>query len=905
MRHVRYLLLVGFLIGLVNAWADPVGWSQRIGVGQRNTGIVGTGDFNGDGINDVAVAINSGFVWYPGPDFLPADEARIGDGSGTSYGGTAADMTGDGWPDLVASDGARSSGPGRLWLFVHPGTAAAATEPWERVEIYSEDVWHQNDLEITDLDGDGRLDVVVRTRADDKRLVIALQNEMVTDWTARAWPTGETANAPEGLGVGDIDNDGDVEIVLSGVYWDSPQGWRSGDPVEYLIDDEFVGTAVKAVVADLDDDGQADDLVMSKAEGSQQIFLAWYRHDGQPSAGSSAWTRTVLLNNVSAMHALEVADIDQDGHNDIYGGNSFSQSGLYVFYGSDAGQSWEQQIIDAGGQQYVASLVDLDGDTDLDIVGPATWQGAVYRYENLLYTGGPVTQAPAAPDQLEAVAISDTSVALSWRDNADNEARFLIERSDAGVNAFATVGETGANTEQFVDVALSPSSAYEYRVLATNAIGDSPASDLVVVTTDDPPPPDLEAPSVPTSLTAIAVTYNTVTLSWQASTDNVGVAGYQVYQNAVPLDQRVGTSFPATGLQPLTSYSFTVSAFDASGNVSAQTPVLNVTTTAAPDLSARIVAHYRFDELGGAVAADATGNYDGALRGGAQFGSGQYNGGLILQGSADAVDVGVIDVDSGDGLTLSAWVRPDSVAGIASEARFLSKASGTVDQAHVWMLGSYLDGTALRFRLKTAGNPTATLISPEGVLPTGQWSHVSATHDGTTMRLYVDAVQVASQSNNGTAAVDPTVSVAVGNQPVGAGDRGLIGALDDVIVFDTALSVDDLAVVMTGLAPPPCDDAVADCDGDGVTTAIDNCLDVANPAQIDADGDGFGNACDADFDDNCVINIADLGLMRAVFFGADPVIDLNGDGTVNVLDLGILRSRFFQAPGPSATASCP
>ncbi len=96
----------------------------------------------------------------------------------------------------------------------------------------------------------------------------------------------------------------------------------------------------------------------------------------------------------------------------------------------------------------------------------------------------------------------------------------------------------------------------------------------------------------------------------------------------------------------------------------------------------------------------------------------------------------------------------------------------------------------------------------------------------------------------------------------------------------------------------------ADADADGVANRLDNCSELANPAQIDADGDGFGNACDADLNNSCVVNVADLGLMRTVFFTADPVADFNGDGVVNVIDLAILRSAFFAPPGPSGLVDC-
>jgi hypothetical protein len=92
---------------------------------------------------------------------------------------------------------------------------------------------------------------------------------------------------------------------------------------------------------------------------------------------------------------------------------------------------------------------------------------------------------------------------------------------------------------------------------------------------------------------------------------------------------------------------------------------------------------------------------------------------------------------------------------------------------------------------------------------------------------------------------------------------------------------------------------IADTDGDGIADGADNCTAVSNVDQRDTDGDGFGNLCDADLDNDCAINFADLGIMKSVFLSNDPDADLNGDGFVNFIDLGRLKQVFFTAPGPS------
>ncbi len=100
--------------------------------------------------------------------------------------------------------------------------------------------------------------------------------------------------------------------------------------------------------------------------------------------------------------------------------------------------------------------------------------------------------------------------------------------------------------------------------------------------------------------------------------------------------------------------------------------------------------------------------------------------------------------------------------------------------------------------------------------------------------------------------------------------------------------------------------APADLDDDNVADTDDNCTLSPNTDQRDTDGDNFGNVCDADLNNDCDVNVIDLGLFRGVFFTTDADADFNGDGIVNIIDLGILRQRFFVRPGPSGLPNeCP
>src|SRR5216684_2740002 len=88
---------------------------------------------------------------------------------------------------------------------------------------------------------------------------------------------------------------------------------------------------------------------------------------------------------------------------------------------------------------------------------------------------------------------------------------------------------------------------------------------------------DTTAPATPSGLAASAVTSTSLTLSWNASSDNVGVTGYRVYRDGTQVASPSGTSASITGLSAGVPYSFTVSALDVAGNISALSAPLSVT----------------------------------------------------------------------------------------------------------------------------------------------------------------------------------------------------------------------------------------------------------------------------------------------------------------------------------------
>jgi chitodextrinase len=183
------------------------------------------------------------------------------------------------------------------------------------------------------------------------------------------------------------------------------------------------------------------------------------------------------------------------------------------------------------------------------------------------------TQPPTAPTNLSATAPSHDRVDLTWNASTDNVgvAGYWVVRG--GV----TIAQTSATS--YPDSSVLPSTEYSYQVIAFDAAdNNSQPSNTATVTT--PEAPDTQEPSVPTGLDASAVSSTQINLTWNASSDNVGVAGYRIYRNSSssPIATVGNTSYGDTGLSPSTTYAYVVRAFDAAGNTSGPSNTASATT---------------------------------------------------------------------------------------------------------------------------------------------------------------------------------------------------------------------------------------------------------------------------------------------------------------------------------------
>jgi chitodextrinase len=299
-------------------------------------------------------------------------------------------------------------------------------------------------------------------------------------------------------------------------------------------------------------------------------------------------TTTTLAPSTANGLVLNVVSIDYHTINGIVGSNYVMDSDVNDFDNNDP---------QFGGTD--VSTLDMDNgyahiyNTTTDAVtfvytysqttpgGVQLWGSVAAAFTASGGGGGDTTQ-PTTPTSLVATAVSSSQVNLSWTASTDNV-------GVTGYKAFrggTQIGTSAANS--FSDTGLTASTTYSYTVSAYDAAGNNSGQSSAVQATTQTAL-DTTPPTVPTSLSVTGTTTSTVSLSWSASTDNAGVAGYKIYRGGIQIGTSGVAAYTDTGLTASTTYTYAVSAYDAAGNSSAQTTPVSA-TTGTPDTQAPTVS---------------------------------------------------------------------------------------------------------------------------------------------------------------------------------------------------------------------------------------------------------------------------------------------------------------------------
>src|SRR3989441_2597945 len=193
-----------------------------------------------------------------------------------------------------------------------------------------------------------------------------------------------------------------------------------------------------------------------------------------------------------------------------------------------------------------------------------------------------VDNTPPIISSVSAFNISSSQATITWATNQASDSQ--VEYGLTTAYGSSTPLNSSLLTAHAVTLTgLQATTTYHYRVKSRDAAGNLATSADFTLTTLIAVP-DLTPPSVPTNLGTSAVSSSQMNLSWTASTDNVGVAGYNIYRGGSQIATTSLTSYSDTGLSPSIAYVYQVSAFDAAGNVSAQSAPASAVTLSGPPL---------------------------------------------------------------------------------------------------------------------------------------------------------------------------------------------------------------------------------------------------------------------------------------------------------------------------------
>jgi hypothetical protein len=272
-------------------------------------------------------------------------------------------------------------------------------------------------------------------------------------------------------------------------------------------------------------------------------------------------TAPVAPTNLSG-RAVSSSEIDL-----VWADNSSDEAGFKVEYSTD-GANWTTAGT-AAANATSFNVTGLAASTSYTFrVSAVNSAGASgFSSSGLIATLAASPTAPAAPTLLVGTAVSTSQINLTWVDNSNDEAGFLVEESTDGAH-WSTVTTTGANVTAASVTGLSASTAYTFRVSAQNTAGSSGYAVSSAISTQAAQVP--QAPAAPSALVATAVSSSEIDLTWSDNSNNE--SGFVVDKSTdgsnwtnVTTTGANATSFNVTGLAAGTAYQFRVSAINGAG----------------------------------------------------------------------------------------------------------------------------------------------------------------------------------------------------------------------------------------------------------------------------------------------------------------------------------------------------
>jgi hypothetical protein len=346
------------------------------------------GDLDSDGDQDVV----SGGAWYRNPGSLSGTWTKTTIGSPLNEVALVHDLDGDGDLDLFGTQGVGSSSNSNFAWAQNNGAGSFTI----RTNIPAGEGDFLQGGAVGNFGG-GTLEIALSWHEAGQGIQVLTvpSNPASTQWSLRKLNNSSgqpVASQDEGLSAGDIDRDGDIDI-LTGTKWLQRNGSSWTERTLF----NTTSFPDRNELADINKDGRLDAVVGYEAI-STNGKLAWYE---QPTTATNLWTERLIAQVVGPM-SLDVADMDRDGDQDVIVGehnlDNPDSARLLVFENTNGvGGTWTQRVVYTGDEHHDgAQTADFDRDGDLDIVSIG-WENprmAIYHNKSGASSSPTATSTP-------------------------------------------------------------------------------------------------------------------------------------------------------------------------------------------------------------------------------------------------------------------------------------------------------------------------------------------------------------------------------------------------------------------------------------------------------------------------------------------------------------------------------